>query len=332
MVCTKQVYNAVATWAPSDVANLFRDAFIDAGLMTAWHDSFLSGSTENRILEVVYDGTKAYGKTYYWFMFTTNGVFLQLATGWNTSTDQPTGTQYLDFLATTTNSPANHWTLFSGVSTVTLTLTRYTSGVDADQSWFVITSSTIRRCFTIASKNSTIQPWMDLTKGFYSGFAYSIFVPNGTMGNARWGMGPCLRRELVRGPGLVGATTITNYNDSIADESLLGYAAAGHQSNSMSSNININQPYIFLPVGFSSSNPAYTTNSSPIFHSLPYSPYIAETLPSDIGITFHYATNNFSTGDTLIVTPGAEEWEVLDYGANSSSITGASPLFLARMV
>jgi len=330
MVCTKETYTATATWTASQLADLFRDAFIDAGLMTDWYDSFLSGSIENRILEVTYDGSKTYGKTYYWFMFSTTGVFLHVATGWNAATDQPTGTQYLDYFSTTTNNTANHLQLLSVGTSNTVELVRYTSGVDTDQSWFVIKGSTSRRVFSIVNDAMTIQPWIDLSKGFYNGFASSQFTVSAAQGLARWFTGSTLRRDVVMGCGLVGSTTISHYTLS-AEEPLIGYRAVGHLSNN-NNNYNYNEPYIFLPVGFSATNPAYTSNSSPVFHSLTWNPYITESLPADFGITFHYATNSFSQGDTFVVSAGTEEWEVLDFAANTSAVTGASPLFLARMI
>ena len=83
MACTKETYTAAATWTPAQLAQLFEDAFIDAGLMTAWYDSFADSGIENRVLEITYDGTKTFGKTYYWFMFSTSGVYLHVATGWS---------------------------------------------------------------------------------------------------------------------------------------------------------------------------------------------------------------------------------------------------------
>jgi hypothetical protein len=74
MAVTKQTYTASATWTASGLASIFRSAFIDAGLMTEWHDSFLN-TIENRVLEITYNGSKTYGKTYHWFQFTTSGVF-----------------------------------------------------------------------------------------------------------------------------------------------------------------------------------------------------------------------------------------------------------------
>lgn len=330
MACTKQTYTAVATWTASDLADLFEDAFIDAGLMTAWYDSFLSITTENRVLEVVYDGAKTYGKTYYWFMFTTNGVYLHVATGWDEPNNVPSGTQYLDYFSTATNTTGNHLALLSASTEITVELVRYTSGVDTDQSWFVIKSSTSRVVFTIVNDAMTMQTWIDLNKGFYNGFAYNQFTTSGQMGLVRWFTGPTLRRDILMGCGLTGSTNNVDYYNT-AREYLIGYRAVGHLSNS-SANYNVNLPYISLPVGFSATNPAYTSDSSPVFHSLTWNPYITESLPADFGITFHYATNTFSQGDTFVVSAGTEEWEVLDFAANPSAVTGASPLFLARMV
>ncbi len=361
MACTKETYTATATWTASQLAQLFEDAFIDAGLMTAWFDSFLSGSIENRILEVTYDGTKAYGKTYYWFMFSTSGVFLHVATGWNAATDQPTGTQYLDFFATTTNATTNHSQIFSASTANTVELVRYTSGVDADQSWFVIKSEAARRCFTIVNDGLTVQPWMDLAKGFFAGFNW-IYPRAGGTSARRSGIlvfmrGPSLRRDLVVGSALNQSTTSAHYagpliaiTNSMSNNAILAYGAVGNTpatdatnyslnteafaANSFSTpnTIGSNPGAIILPNNFSGTNPAFTSNSNPVFHSMPFMPYITETLPADFGLTFHYATNSFSQGDTFVVSAGTEEWEVLDFAANASAVTGASPLFLARMV
>lgn len=336
MAVTKQTYTATATWTVSQLANIFKSAFIDAGLMADWHDSFLSGSIENRILEVTYDAAKTYGKTYYWWMFSTTGVFVHVATGWNTATDVPTGTQYLDFFATTTNTTGNHHQVnTANISTsTTVELVRYTSGIDVDLSWFVFKTGAIRTTFTILNGAKTIQPWVDLDKGFFPGYSYVAPLTASAMGRLQFTMGPSLRRDVIRGCGLVGNTTAGAYmsaTDTMANTSLIGYKAVGHLSNALTNFNNVNQN-IFLPVGFSSTNPAYTTNDNPVFHSLPWNPYITSTLPADLGITFHYATNSFSLGDTFVVTAGVEEWEVLDFATAGSAVTGASPLFLARMV
>jgi hypothetical protein len=346
MACTKETYTAVSTWTASQLADLFRDAFIDAGLMTNWYDSFTNSGIENRILEVTYDGTKTYGKTYYWWMFTTGGVFLHVSTGWNASTDQPTGTQYLDYFSTATNLISNHWGAVSPSTTNTVQLVRYTSGVDVNQSWFVVKSSTTRLVFTIIDGAMTVQPWMDLSKGFFAGFAYTrpTVVASSTnrySGMMRFGRGPSVRRDLTFGTALNGSTISSNYSSSAAATLLISYGALGNSSNDFTNNvqamlttlnIDSNPGAIILPCNFSGTNPEFTTNSNPVFHSMPFMPYITESLPADFGLTFHYATNSFSPGDTFVVSAGVEEWEVLDFAANSSAVTGASPLFLARMV
>jgi hypothetical protein len=303
--------------------------------MTDWYDSFVSSGFENRILEVVYDATKAYGKTYYWFKFANNAsISLNIATGWNNVTHLPTGTQYLDYFDT--NTSANNffvsWGITGGVTSgSTAQLTRYTSGFYPGTSWFVFNSNGSRRCFTIASAAENISSTINLNNGYLSGFHYTTLSVSGNMGTISWGIGPLLRREVSRGQALRGATDWQNYVGSIASERSLGYAAVGRQDNGQGSNWNIAQPFIFLPVGSSSANPAFTQNSNPVFHSIPYSPLVAP-LPSDFGITFHYDTNSFGHGDTFVVSSGTEEWEVLDFAANGSPVTGASPLFLARMV
>jgi hypothetical protein len=329
MACTKETYTATATWTASQLANLFRDAFIDAGLMTAWFDSFLSGSIENRVLEVTYDGSKTYGKTYYWFMFATTGVWLHVATGWNASTDVPTGTQYLDFFATTTNSTTNHWQMFAAATSNTVELVRYTSGVDADQSWFTIKrSGGVDRTFAIL-KGVTVQSWLDLSKGFFNGFVHVAPTTDSNSGVVQFDRGPALRREIAVGTCLIGETTASNYTSNIIARTWLSYGVVG-RVNSNTGNYG-SSGFIPLPTASATVNPAYTADSNPVFHSLPFHPYVAESLPSDFGLSFHFASNAFDPGDTLVVTAGTEEWEVLAETAGTAG-TVATPMFLARMV
>jgi hypothetical protein len=353
MACTKQTYTAAATWTRSQLADLFEDAFIDAGLMTAWYDSFLSGTIENRILEVAYDGTKAYGKTYYWFMFAATGVFLHVATGWDNTGNVPTGTQYLDYFATTTNATTNHSQIFVGSTANTVSVVRYTSGDDADQSWFVVEGGPNRRCFTIVNDGLTLQPWMDLARGFFAGFNWVYPSVASLRGGALQFMrGPSLRRDLVLGSALNANTTAAQYAGALSGNftpsglAILGYGAPGNSPNNFSLNAErfgatsgVYAPSggaapgaVILPNNFTGTNPAFTTNSNPIYHSMPFMPYVAENLPLDFGITFQYASNTFSQGDRLIVSAGVEEWEVLDFAQNASAVVGASPIFVARMV
>ncbi len=331
MTVTKQTYTAAATWTASQVATIFQSAFIDAGLMIDWFDSFLSGAVENRILRVVYNGSKTYGTTFYWFMFSTAGVYVHVASGWDQVGHIPTGTQYLDYFSTTTNSTSNHAQMTVPGSTSTLQLIRYTSGVDLNQSWFLVKGSTQKFVFTVVNGSKALQPWIDLNKGFYTGFHNMSLSGGGSTGRINFNGSPILRREVIRGCGLRGSVTLSHYGIDAWDETMIGYTAINHSNNS-NSNHSINSPYVFLPVGFSATNPTYTTDSSPVFYGMPFSPYVVDPLPSDFGLAFHYASNIFATEDTFVVTSGVEEWELLDFASSVSAINGGSPLFLARTI
>jgi hypothetical protein len=333
MAVTKETYTATATWTAAQLATLFEDAFIDAGLMVAWYDSFLN-TVENRILEVDYDGSKTYGKAYYWFMFTTGGVFLHVASDWDASTDVPTGTQYVDYFSTTTNYTTNHRTLISGLTpTTTLTLTRYTSAVNTDFSWFMLRNGTTNYNFHIPDAGAPEAGWLDLNKVMF----HPIFQAKATTSSQSYGQlgfrneSPAIRRSYLSGGSLRGATNSSNYT-SYYDFTAFNYIGLGNVSNfTLNSPNGING--IFLPTGFNNTNTAYATDSIPIFTGLNYTPYLTEALPSDFGVSFHFANNTMSVLDRLIVTPTTEEWEMLTVAnAQSGGGTSASPMFLARVV
>lgn len=331
MAVTKQAYVLTPTWTAAQLATAFENAFINAGLMTAWHDSFLSGSVENRVLEITYNAAKTYGKTYYWFMFATSGVWQHVATGWDTTAKVPTGTALLDYFDTATNTTGSFWHICPMSSVTAATLFRYTSSTDAQDSWFCLVSGSTRRTFAIASAARTEQPWMDLDKGFFNGLAHVLATTSTHMGLLSFAVGPTLRRDIIRGSGFRGITAASNFAQLNVSNRLLGYAAVGNV-NAATGNYDLATPFTFLPVGFNNTNPAYATDSSPVFHSMPYSPYIQQTLSSEFGICFHYATNTISPQDTFVVSAGVEEWEVLEFTAGSSALTNPSPLFLARVI
>ena len=259
-------------------------------------------------------------------------AFLQICTGWNATTHVPVGTQYLDHLGTTTNNNSNHWTLLSGITTsVGVRLIRYTSGINPDESWFVLINGATQRMFTIANGNRTVQPWLDLGKGHYNGWAHSQCTTNGVRGLIDFITGPGTRREIVRGSGLIGSTTIGDYTSTYLNQRNIGYMGIG-KANASNANFSQNMPYIALPMGWSAANPAYATDSAPVFRGVPWTLYHQESPPADLGVTFHYATNTFLVEDTFVVSAGVEEWDILDFSANASPVTGASPLILARTV
>ena len=194
------------------------------------------------------------------------------------------------------------------------------------------------------------QLWLDLDKGVYGGFYHTLHSTGSSKFYAINGFrrGPGLRRDLVIGTALNGVTSSSDYNNSCANIVVCSYGAVGNSpSNSFINNASLgfgaaltfggglDERFVgtlILPCNFSGTNPAFAVNSNPVFHSMPFQAYTVNPLPSDFGLTFHYATNSFSQGDTFVVSSGVEEWEVIDFAANASSVTGASPLFLARTV
>ena len=340
MTVTKQVYTATATTTASGIAAQLRLAFIDAGLMTEWFDSFLSGAVENRVLEVTYDAGATYGKTYYWFMISSAGVIAyNVCTGWSAGTDVPTGTQYLDFFATTTNAVTNHRTLITVSLASNVVITRYTSGTDANVSWFVISQGALRSCFGIVKGGATLQSWCNLNRGFISLFYEPAPTTSNSVGIVAFRRYCSLRRELGRGVALAGSTTIADYIGTTSTRtqgSEYGYMGLGNASSSFPSNsgaVGLSEKAgIILPVGFSATNGAYTSNSSPVFHSLSYSQWLTGHMSSDFGVNMLYTANTVALFDKLIVTAGVEEWEILDFANSATLNTAPTPMFLARVV
>ena len=223
MAVTKQTYSASPVWTAAGLANRFRDAFIDAGLMTDWFDSFVNGGIENRILEITYDGAATYGKCYYWFMFSTTFAGVSVATGWSTLTNEPTGTQYVDFFSTATNTTTNHYSLTGGVALITGTeasIVRYTSTDDSDYSWFVFRNGAVPYPFMIAPANVARVAWLDLNKTMFHHFVVpELRVRAATWRNyssagIRFDSWYKLRRSFVGGYALRGAVSVTaGYNN-----------------------------------------------------------------------------------------------------------------------
>lgn len=347
MPVTKQVYTANNIWTPAQLASLFRSAFIDAGLMTEWHDSFLSGTVENRVLEVVYDATKVYGKAYYWFMFTTTGAFHQYATGWNTTTKQPTGTLSLDYPNNVTNSTGSMAQFSPTLSTsLPVQLVRYTSQANSTHSWFLIGQSNSHISFGISHSSHKPVPWLDLDKNSFHHLLLPQATTSGRAGGLTMIMRVALRRSGLVGIGYTGASTATS-GHSI---NVVSYVALGRESNATDSNCgwngsffpygialrsnqNIGATAIPLPVASSTGNPAYASNYNPVCTGMPYSLWLNNSpLPNDFGMIPHYANNTMQAFDTFIVSPGVEEWEILTVSNSTVISTGVSFAFAARIV
>lgn len=331
MAVTKEVYTATATWTAITNAAIFRDAFIDAGLMTDWYDSFTSGGLENRILEVVYDASKTYGTTYYWFIFGVSNVYLQTAGSWDVVGHVPDGTIYLDYYSTTTNSVSNHNTLSpTTLSTSTqATLTRYTSSIETGCSWFLYKNGTNTITFSIPSPSFGPASWVDLDYYLYN------FIPfaNGTTsaGSTRLSFehwAGSLRSSIFGASFLRGSISISAAKLTFAVQS---FFASGNQSGSTNNYVNTSTDRgILIPVSMANTNSGLSADHQPVFTGPPVNPY-TDNQPAEFGITLQYNITSASEGDTYVVSSGVEEYEIIKkVGSNTSGY--AQIFLLARTV
>jgi hypothetical protein len=324
MAVTKQVYTLSPTWTASGLASLFRSAFIDAGLMTEWYDDFLSGSVENRILEVVNDGTKTYGTVYYWFMFTTTTVAVHTALDWDATTHVPTGTQYQNYFSTTTNSTTNHRILDSSlVTTTSLTLTRYTSAINTSCTWFYLRQSDSLR-FLIPFGAYTATSFVDQDITAFNGLTYCFSSTASSGATLQFGHGGGHTRRTYLGATATNGSTFSQYYNYFVG--LNNYSAIGNSLQSGSNNVD-NEVNIRLPTALANTHTGLASDYTPVFTSIQYSPY-APALPADFAMCSYYASTAVAVQDTFIVSAGVEEYEVL---VVTNGSTG-SILFLARTV
>ena len=332
MAVTKETYSAVAPWLASDAAQLLEDAFIDAGLMTAWHDSFLSDSVENRILEVVYDGTKTYGTCYYWFVISTSAIGVSVATGWDDTAHVPTGTQYSDYFSTATNTTANHYSLAGTLSNSTeINIVRYTSADNSDYSWFVIRNGATPYPFMITPGSAPLVPWLNLDEVFFHHVVNTLMdasTGDTSIGRVHFRDIYRLRRSYAQSQGIRNRTSSSNYYMS---KRLFGYSSVGAPSSSFSSSSEASDNVISVPYRLQRSGLPFASDYTPVLYGCSYSFYVNEPLPADFAVYFPYTSTSFSFGDSIVITAGVEEWEVLNF-ANNSSADAANPLFLARLV
>ena len=333
MAVTKQTYTAAATWTAAQLATLLENAFINAGLMTAWYDSFLSGTVENRVLEITYNGAKTYGKTYYWFTFTTSTIGVAIASGWNAGTDVPTGTQYLDYFSTATNTQNNHYQIKTGLAAGTAAeLVRYTA---SGYSWFAFRNGANPVPFFIAPASTGIAPWVDLDKVLFHHLIVPTIAVSSATGTSYASIEFRSAYILRRSFGASFMRTNTSTNDYWQTEiPTLGYIAPGNSTSAFNANYvpgSVQARLVLIPYGFNNTNPAYTTNYTPVINGYSYSNYTTSNMPADFGVFFNYGTTAFAFGDRIVVSAGVEEWEVYGF-ANNTNADSASALIVARVV
>lgn len=339
MAVTRQIHAVSAPWSVSQIADAFRDALIGAGLMTGWHDSFASGGFEHRILEVVYDGAKLYGKTYYWFVFSGTEIRWKLCAGWNTTDNIPKGPsgaggQTFDWpeAATAANSVTNYSLLVTTSeyltlsSSVNVSITRYTaSGV----SYFVVRAATAYMVFTVDPASISLRSWYrdGLVGAMHNGITEVRCSTNGV----RFFQRGRTKRSLLFG----GGTDLNSlYPASPVDLSCWGFQnmstalGLGRYGGSAPNNCNN------IPQWYGADmNSGILNDFLPVFNSFRRSVIYDADLPADfaIGALRGGAANTVSIQDTMVVTAGVEEYEVLGF-ANNGANGNANHLFLARTV
>jgi hypothetical protein len=323
MAVTKQAYaSATAPWAATAVCDDLRDAFTGAGLMTGWFDSFSSGGREHRVMEVVYNSSKTYGKTYYWFTISTTGIWLRVTSGWNAGSDIPSGTQFLDFFDTTTTGLNGATQLLALNSSVSFSCTRYTS---SGRSFFVIRTGTDYSTFTIDGASTTFISLYDLAIGYHQGF-FRVTISSFTIGFA------CpnrTRRALLMGSSLNHNQSAVNFSTQFRVASYSLPRNAGNQGSTTFSD----EGFI-LPGWTTAANPAASSNFNPVFTGLRLSSCHASDLPADFGITAIKTSNTLAIQDNATVTATVEEYEILHFlnqGFQNVNIA-SNPAFLARTV
>jgi hypothetical protein len=341
MAVTTAPYSVAANYTPAQFATQIRSMFIDAGLMTDWFASFANGGVENRVLEITYDGSKTYGKTYYWFQFSGADMFVHICTGWNTSTNIPQGVggvglQYLDWMSTTTSATTNHMRVTaSGAagfnSSQSISMQRITSNVRTNFSVFLLVNGSTPM-HLIIDRTTPIASLVDLDKVCYTSMMWCKLSTPSRVGEASFQLfSPRLRRSHL-GQALRGDTNAVRYgvsNTAVSPWDLptgafrqLGnivYGAIGNSSNN-SGNDGFSTQVFILPIAFTNTNPAYSADERPVLENYLLNLYSAATLPEDFAIIAIYNNNTVALGSTLQITPGVEEYIVIAVANASTSV------------
>ena len=339
MAVTKSIHAVVAPWGVSQVADAFKDAFIAAGLMTDWHDSFTSGGYEHRILEVVYDATKTYGKCYYCFILDGVGVRVKTVTGWDTVNNMPKGPTSAgdqrydwpddDSAANSVNSSNTWTTLLTLSNSINCSVTRYTSG---GRTFFILRSATNWVTFTIDPPSTTFRSWYSdaLIGGYHSGI-WGVRTNDTHAKATAFSTYNRTSRALFGGGGADVAGSTTNSPMRMSGWGFQDMQTLGGTRRYGSFDENANN----LPQWYGATmNNGVLSDFLPVFNGIRPSVIYAADLPNDFGVGAlrGAAANSVSIQDTMVVSAGVEEYEVLSF-RNPGGTTGVvNPLFLARTV
>ncbi len=369
MAVSKQAYTVGAPWLNFQLADQFRQAFIDAGLMTAWHDSFTTGTgvagqlNEHRVLRIVYDASKKYGTVFHWFVFLPDGSMdYAYVHQWDAITHVPLGLYGKERLSqtytrmTNDSSSGSHRVFATQVLSTTTTLTRYSSGVKSGFSMFLLKGGSNFQCWFFMPAGTNFQPYIDLNINTCGGLMLPLMglTSSSTSGRCR---------------GVVSFGHFFHYADNIftygwsadkgsgswagrnayAFERGVTYALPGRGTsggsgipfptfagtynvgNRVANGGDVDGMWLTLPSELAAYNPDRVTSTTPVFSDIPFSMYITDRIPIDFGIVGHFTNSTMEVQDIFQVTPGLEEWEILAY-ANQTDTGNPSVLVVARVI
>lgn len=371
MAVSKQAYSVAAPWLNFNLADQFRQAFIDAGLMTDWHDSFTTGAgvagqlNEHRVLRIVYDASKKYGTVFHWLVFLPDGSMdYAYVHQWDAVNNVPLGAFAKERLRQTYGrmvSAANdgsHRIFATQVLSTTTTLTRYSSGERSGFSMFLLKGGNNFQCWYFMPAGTNFQPYIDLDKNTCGGLMMPMvgLTESTTTFQARGTVSFChffhySDNIFSYGWGAFKQTENGGYAGTMAYafERGVTYALSGRggSQNSFTADktfsgsfslggrlfngLNSNGMWLALPCELAQYNPDRATDTTPVFSDIPYSMYITDRLPIDFGIVGHFTNSTMEVQDIFQVTPGLEEWEILA-NANQSNTSNPSVLVVARVI
>ena len=316
------------------------EAFVDASLTV--YDSFTDGGLTHLVIEVVYDNTKTYGTTYYWFVFSGADMFYHICTGWNATTHVPTGTQYLDFLSNLTNTTANHCRFAAQNANQTVTITRFTSQERANFSFFFVKNGSVEFNFTI-ERTAPIADIVDLSKVCYSSLMTARTRISGNSGIVNFQLLPATLRRHFLGGGMRGVTQPPQFGASATASApwelstgaaqRFGGCIYGWPGNANNEGNNFNFPValtLTVPVGHTLNNGAYTSNYRPTLTGVLISPYSAAVLPADFSIYGTYDNITLVNLGAVIVTAGVEVGQIISVSNGPTLNDSATVMFYAR--
>ena len=329
MTVTKSVTTVTATWTASQFFNGLRQALIDAGWMTDWHDSYTASGVEYGIMKVDYDNTKTYGTAYYMFSVSTSSVYVYIFGGWNSASNQPSGVQYFDYFSLTPSNNASTVARITTSTNQTYSLSAYRSGVDPNFAILSIlpdSSSSVNLLFLV-TPGMAKPGWLDLNKTHLNGLTYFSFSASNFVSRLEIKNFARLRRSALYGQSIFGWTSENDY--SRAEITLCNFSTCSAVSGGSVSNYAL-VVGILVPSFDATANSGYASDYQPIMTGFPSFAGTTDVFPSDIGLWAPFATRSYSTGDILQVSAGTNEWEVIR-GINQTGADRTSLFLVGRI-